>query len=341
MPFSDEMFECYEMIKEHFENDFEFSHAGDEDNQQNILADIIRPIYYADIVLADLTELNPNVMYEFGIAHSFNKKTIIITRDDLNTLPFDLKQYRAKNYSTHFTHFHNLIEYLEKNLHGAVNDSVVFSNPVIDFLDKNQIKPQNLFNSNDYALDIPDSEKGFLDFLSDIEEDAIKLETEINSMASEMETMHSGLDTCTTEIKRVSGNSSASFARKQTKKAAEYISIFSKGLKEHNSNIQTLWTKLEKNTLGLLENKYSYEGNNKESLQEYLSSLSDMKNAIIESNESIFEFKDSSQSIIGIERSMNQSIRFLNEDLSEYISMTEQIVKSIERIFERSKFIIG
>lgn len=59
------------MIKNHFEDEFEFSHAGDEDNQQNILADIIPPIYSADIVLADLTGLNANVMYELGIAHSF------------------------------------------------------------------------------------------------------------------------------------------------------------------------------------------------------------------------------------------------------------------------------
>lgn len=114
MPFTDDFFESYEMIKEHFSENFEFSHAGDEDNQQNILADIILPIYSADIVLADLTGLNPNVMYELGIAHSFNKKTIMITRDELSSLPFDLKQYRAKDYSTHFKKFYELIIYLEK-----------------------------------------------------------------------------------------------------------------------------------------------------------------------------------------------------------------------------------
>ena len=78
MPFADEFFESYEMLKSRFYDEFDFSHAGDEDNQQNILADIIPPIYNADIVLADLTGLNPNVMYELGIAHSLNKKTIMI-----------------------------------------------------------------------------------------------------------------------------------------------------------------------------------------------------------------------------------------------------------------------
>ena len=121
------------MIKELFSDDFEFSHAGEEDNQQNILADIIPPIYAADIVLADLTGLNPNVMYELGIAHSFNKKTIMITRDDLGSLPFDLKQYRAKDYSTHFKKFYDLIAYLEKNFQGARDGSVFFNNTVGDF----------------------------------------------------------------------------------------------------------------------------------------------------------------------------------------------------------------
>ena len=90
MPFTDEFFESYEMLKEHFENEFDFSHAGDEDNQQNILADIISPIYEADVVLADLTGLNPNVMYELGIAHSFNKKTIVTVSYTHLTLPTTL-----------------------------------------------------------------------------------------------------------------------------------------------------------------------------------------------------------------------------------------------------------
>ena len=34
MPFTDEFFESYEMIKEHFSDNFEFSHAGDEDNRR-------------------------------------------------------------------------------------------------------------------------------------------------------------------------------------------------------------------------------------------------------------------------------------------------------------------
>lgn len=344
MPFADEFFESYEMLKEHFDDEFEFSHAGEEDNQQNILADVIPPIYNAEIVLADLTGLNPNVMYELGIAHSFNKKTVIITRDDLSTLPFDLKQYRTKEYSTHFKKFFELIEYLEKNFHGAVNGDVVFSNPVRDFLDKNQIQPQDLFKLNDYSIDISDGEKGFLDFLADIEEDTNEMNGNIASMSSEMEVMSLGINKCTEEIERVQkngGNGTATFVRKQSQKAAGYIATFSKQLKLHTESIQMLWTKIEKNILGLLENDYASKSENKESLTEYIKELHRMRSSFNESNKSVVTMKETFLENLGIERSMNQSIRFLDQDLSAYLDMTEQIVRSIERIIGKSRFIIG
>lgn len=344
MPFTDDFFESYEMIKEHFGNDFEFSHAGDEDNQQNILADIIPPIYSADVILADLTGLNPNVMYELGIAHSFNKKTIMITRDNLSSLPFDLKQYRAKDYSTHFKKFFELITYLEKNLVGAKDGSVIFNNPVGDFLDKNNIEPQQLFIRNSIEVDIPDGEKGFLDFLAEIEEDTEKMTNDLQAMTSEMETMSNGMNSCTKEIERVQkngGSGTASFVRKQSKKVAGFIDTFSKELKVHNDTLSSLWLKIEKNTLGLIENDITAREENRESMIEYIKALHNMQVSIISSNISVRELKETSLKNIGLERSMNQSIRFLDADLSSYIEITEQMSTSISRIIEKSKFVIG
>lgn len=344
MPFSDDFFESYEMLKTHFEDDFVFSNAGDEDNQQNILADIIPPIYNADIVIADLTGLNPNVMYELGIAHSFNKKTIVITRDEIGKLPFDLKQYRAKDYSTHFKKFNELIQYLEKNLNGALDGSIIYSNPVADFLDKNKLDPQALFSKETIDINIEDSEKGFVDFLADIEEDTGRMTENISGMSSEMQTMNAGIEGCTQEINRVNktgGSGTASFMRKQSKKMAEYIETFSKKLRERTETNAALWGKIEKNILGLLENKYAEKAENKESLVNYLRALYGMQMVLYTSDESIRTMKQTTESIMGIQRNLNQSVRFLEQDLTTYLTMTEQMGSSISRILDKSKFVVG
>lgn len=344
MPFSDDFFESYELIKGQFEGRFVFTNAGDEDNQQNILADIITPIYEADVVLADLTGLNPNVMYELGIAHSFNKKTIIITRDDLETLPFDLKQYRVKGYSTHFKQFHELLIYLEKNLIGAIDGSVVFNNPVNDFLDKNHISYESLFSQEKINVNIPDDEKGFIDFLADIEDNTQKMTESISGMTDDLKDMNAGINECTNEINRVKksgGSGTASFIRKQSKKAADCISKYNEALRECNINISTLWSENEKNILGLLESPFTAQEENRASLISYLRTLSKTQAAIRESNQSVIQMKKASLSNLGIERSMNQSIRFLDEDLATYLSITEQMDASIDRILRKSRLIVG
>jgi len=344
MPFSDEFFESYEMIKQYFEEKFEFSHAGEEDNQQNILADIIPPIYNADIVLADLTGLNPNVMYELGIAHSLNKKTVVITRDDLSKLPFDLKQYRAKGYSTHFKQFHDLLSYLEKQLMGAIEGSVIFSNPVKDFLDNNQLDPMKLFNNKAPSTDIPTDEKGFVDFLAEIEEDSEEMAQNIRTMSVELQELNTGVNRSTAEMNRVQqagGSGVASHTRKQAKKIAELMETFSSNLKRHNENNTVLWNRIEKNVLGLLENQYAATDANKASLIEYLSSLHRLRGSINFSVNAINDTKEIIRSGKGLQRSLNKAIQFMVEDMENYIAWCNQMTASIERILGKSKFIVG
>lgn len=344
MPFEEQFFEVYEMLKIKLGADFEFSHAGEEGNQQNILSDIIRPIYEADVALADLTGLNANVMYELGISHTFNKKTIIITQDDLAKLPFDLKQYRAKDYSTNYIKFEQLINYLKHNLDGAINGDVIYSNPVKDFIQINNIENNNWFNDNHNISLQEEGDKGFIDFLADIEENINKLTEDITVMSAEMETMTEGMDKATKEIERVNqngGSGNAAFVKKQTKKAAGFVEKFEIQMREHNVTIQSLWDEIENNTLGLIENKFAIADGNKESLVAYLKSLLEMKKSINFSKSSIDELRVSLISNKGIERTMNKAIEFLAQDLQTYIDNSDRMVVSIDKILEKSKYVVG
>ncbi len=66
-----------------------------------------------------------------------------------------------------------------------------------------------------------------------------------------------------------------------------------------------------------------------------------METSVSTSNESVQVLKETSLGNFGIESSMNQAILFLDVDLTSYIEMTEQMIKSIDRIIDKSKFIIG
>lgn len=64
-----------------------------------IIQDIWRQIWEAPVVIADVTEKNPNVNYELGICHTLGVPTVIITQS-LNDVPFDYRHRRCIPYNT-------------------------------------------------------------------------------------------------------------------------------------------------------------------------------------------------------------------------------------------------
>jgi len=344
MPYKDEFFQMYETLKIKLGEKYTFTHAEEEGNQQNILKDVIQPIYDADLILADLTGLNPNVLYELGIAHTLNKKTIIITKDDVAQLPFDLKQYRAKNYGDHFLKFEEMIKYVETTIEGAITNTITFSNPVTDFLSTSGIKEINL-QSEPNKINITSIEsKGFLDYVADLEEDTQQLTAEIADMTSDLGELTNGMNKSTDEInkvKEIGGNGTASFIRKEARKVGTYVERFGSKLQKHNSEYSILWYKIENNINGLLENEYSLKDENKESMIAYIKSLYKMKDSLKNSISSTQSLKNSMLGNKNLERSLTQAIAITDGYLEDYLNIINQMHSSIERIIKKSKFVFG
>jgi ActR/RegA family two-component response regulator len=63
----------------------------------NIIRDILDNLNKADVVIADMTDRNPNVFYELGVRHALRNATILITQD-MEDVPFDLKHYSCIKY---------------------------------------------------------------------------------------------------------------------------------------------------------------------------------------------------------------------------------------------------
>jgi hypothetical protein len=68
---------------------------ADEDADPGMIGDrVITDITHADLVVADLTDLNPNAFHELGIRHSTEKPTIHVAKSG-TPLPFDNVAHRT------------------------------------------------------------------------------------------------------------------------------------------------------------------------------------------------------------------------------------------------------
>lgn len=63
----------------------------------SITQDILRLLLDADVVIADITNFNPNVMYELGVRHATGKPAIVMVLKG-ERIPFDIASYRTLVY---------------------------------------------------------------------------------------------------------------------------------------------------------------------------------------------------------------------------------------------------
>ena len=57
------------------------------------MEDIWQGIKQSAVLLADLTDRNPNVFYELGLAHGIARPAVLVT-DRIEDVPFDLRSLR-------------------------------------------------------------------------------------------------------------------------------------------------------------------------------------------------------------------------------------------------------
>jgi hypothetical protein len=86
-----------------------------------VLEDIISGIVEAKIVIAEITERNPNVFYELGYAHALKKPTILLAESG-KALPFDVSGYRCLFYANSIGGERKVEESLRKHLEAILHE---------------------------------------------------------------------------------------------------------------------------------------------------------------------------------------------------------------------------
>lgn len=82
------------VIKPVIENDYEVVVSHKISDLGRISKQIIKEIYNDKLVIANLTTINPNVMYELAFRHSIGKPVVIIAEEG-TPLPFDISDERT------------------------------------------------------------------------------------------------------------------------------------------------------------------------------------------------------------------------------------------------------
>lgn len=117
----------------------------------NIIKDILKELLNADLVLAVLTDFNPNVWYELGNRHALRKGTIMMIEEG-QKLPFDISQYGVIKYEDTISGASDFEEKLRNFIQKIESDQPVDS-PAMDFIGAQ--------THNDYQQRIEDMETNY------------------------------------------------------------------------------------------------------------------------------------------------------------------------------------
>jgi hypothetical protein len=114
---------------------------------------VIKMLYFADLVVADLTGTNPNVVYELAVRHAFNKISIHLI-DKAEQIPFDLKDERTIVF--------------DLSDPDSVNDCKVELSKVVKEMEKRKFEYSSpVFRVLGVAAATPEEKEGFLEKMAD------------------------------------------------------------------------------------------------------------------------------------------------------------------------------
>ena len=342
MPFDEEVDDVYEHFMKPLLEDVGFSvdRADDIDSQQNILRDILERIDKSELIIADLTNGNPNVFYELGLAHALRKPVILLTQD-IEGVPFDLKSYRLLEYSTHFYKIRDAKEKLTRYADGFLKKSIQFGSPVTDFLppatpfppdERDRSEEEDI--GPDQAATADEDERGFLDHLIAINDGYNRITEIVEGVGGDLEEMTLSTNATTDEFTRIGANPSSSSpaaARHTSRKLATQIGRFASKLKKANAEYSSIAQETENSLEFVVSFQQEQLDSNDPDVDEQLDSLRSLQTAVTDGRDSLLTLADIMDSLPRIERRLNREVARASDEIRVMASNIDRTNASISR----------
>lgn len=125
MPFKSTFKPVFEAMEKACENlGLKCTRADDNDNWEQPIAfqNVVNLIDKSSVVIFDLSEENPNVFYEMGIANTLGKEIVIITQDE-KYVPFDIQHLLYIKYEKNETGLEKLTHEIANRINKIRNKS--------------------------------------------------------------------------------------------------------------------------------------------------------------------------------------------------------------------------
>lgn len=324
------------------ENNFIVERANDIQNIQNILKDIVESIINADLIIADLTDLNPNVLYELGIAHTVQKPTVLITQN-IDEIPFDLKTYRVIPYSNEFNQaeiLYNVLKDLSKKL---IEGKSEYSNPVIDFIDKRTLEEIKVHLDRIREVkreEIYKVKKGIIDFVDDGKRSIENIGSTIKKITDYTNDYRQELLKLAERKKQHERSKNFEGIKIVFLEASVSMEKFAGKIKKEMSVFQVSWSSFHDNVIGLVKISEVESKEDNEAVLNFLNRIKEFKEAIIYAKNSTTNLKNSTEKAYIISKALNKSGKELVSALDLLIAnlkigniFVENIIKLINDKF--------
>lgn len=111
-----------------------------------IVKSVVNKVVNSDLVIANLTTLNANVMYELALRHAIGKPVVCIAEKGTK-LPFDTNEVRTIFYSNDIQGAYELKGFIKKFIEVIDYNNTVFENPITNSINAINIENE-LFKGN-------------------------------------------------------------------------------------------------------------------------------------------------------------------------------------------------
>jgi hypothetical protein len=341
IPFDEEFTDVWEqLLKPDLEEaGFVAERADTRLDQQSILRDIVRGIAEADLVVADLTSLNPNVFYELGIAHGLEVPTILISQV-VEEVPFDLRSYRVEEYSIHFARVNEFRDKLREIATKHRDGGIEFGSPVKDFLGASGRRSRGprpgtspagdeaSLEEEEEAAPTEEEEAGFLDFVVDVEEQSDRLSSIFEAISTATEEVGTKVEARTQRLGEIqsSGRADAPKLLHVTMQQAandlnEYATNLERRLPELESTADVMATGFS----GYVNwfSRVASDDEDRAQIEVLRESVEGMRAGAHETVPSLQEYRDSFEQLQGISRPLTSASKRAAGAVSRIISVVE------------------